>query len=202
MGCPGGRPGKAASEQGLHHGGRLTGEVQPHQPAGAAQLCLTWRWVSGSQHGRRELINGIKDCARKLSSPQEPALKGLGDDQGVAQAARRADARAAPRPAAPSRPAQRGRRADGGSCPGASDDARASNWHPEAGDGESADPGWAGQTVRRASTSSAMARLLVRPGDSMPSRCTRPATPWSAGPRIMKSAAGSCGPLILGRMPA
>ena len=33
-------------------------------------------------------------------------------------------------------------------------------------------------------------------------RLTRPVTPWSAGPWIMKSAAASSGPLILGRMPA
>ena len=38
--------------------------------------------------------------------------------------------------------------------------------------------------------------------DSMPSRFTKPGTPCSAGPWIMKSAAASCGALILGRMPA
>lgn len=31
-------------------------------------------------------------------------------------------------------------------------------------------------------TSSAIARHAVSPGDSMPKRCTKPATPWASGP--------------------
>ena len=53
----------------------------------------------------------------------------------------------------------------------------------------------------RARVSSARARLDVRPGILPPNRLTRPGTPWSAGPAIMKSAAGSRGPEIFGRMP-
>src|SRR5690606_4468886 len=52
-----------------------------------------------------------------------------------------------------------------------------------------------------ARTSRPMARLAVRPGDSMPNRFTSPGTPCVAGPAMMKSAAGSPGPTIFGRMP-
>ena len=51
-------------------------------------------------------------------------------------------------------------------------------------------------------TQSAIAIELVNPGDSMPNKFTKPATPCVAGPWIRKSAAGAFGPLILGRMPA
>lgn len=53
----------------------------------------------------------------------------------------------------------------------------------------------------RAATSSAIARLAVRPGDSMPKSCITPAQPCSSGPSMRKSAAGSPGPLSLGRTP-
>ena len=51
------------------------------------------------------------------------------------------------------------------------------------------------------STSSAIARLAVRPGDSMPNRFIKPGTPWSAGPCSTKSCAGSPGPCSFGRTP-
>ena len=57
-------------------------------------------------------------------------------------------------------------------------------------------------SARRATTRSASASEDVSPGDSMPNRLTRPGTPWSAAPCTTKSAPGSPGPLILGRMPA
>jgi hypothetical protein len=47
-----------------------------------------------------------------------------------------------------------------------------------------------------------MASELVKPGDSMPNKFTKPGTPCSAGPWIKKSADASEGPLILGLMPA
>lgn len=50
-------------------------------------------------------------------------------------------------------------------------------------------------------TRSAIARLAVSPGLSMPKSCTTPGWPWAAGPSMRKSAAGSPGPLSLGRMP-
>ena len=53
----------------------------------------------------------------------------------------------------------------------------------------------------RASTSSANASDAVSPGDSTPSRCTRPGTPCCSGPAIRKSAAASVGPEIFGRIP-
>ncbi len=51
-------------------------------------------------------------------------------------------------------------------------------------------------------TCSAMARLAVRPGLSMPNRLTIGPAPWSAGPWIMKSAAGWPGPDSFGLTPA
>jgi hypothetical protein len=57
-------------------------------------------------------------------------------------------------------------------------------------------------SARRATTRSARASEDVSPGDSMPNRLTRPATPWSPAPCTTKSALGSPGPLTLGRMPA
>lgn len=50
-------------------------------------------------------------------------------------------------------------------------------------------------------TRSASARQLVSPGDSMPNRLTSPGTPCVAGSLMMKSAAGSVGPVIFGRTP-
>ena len=62
---------------------------------------------------------------------------------------------------------------------------------------------WHGvDTHHSAATCAPMASELVNPGDSMPNRFTRPGTPCTAGPWITKSAAGSPGALILGRMPA
>ena len=58
------------------------------------------------------------------------------------------------------------------------------------------------QALSRATTVSPIARQLVRPGDSMPNRLTKPGSPCWAGPSMRKSAAGSPGPLIFGRMPA
>ena len=55
--------------------------------------------------------------------------------------------------------------------------------------------------VRWSTTRSASARQLVKPGDSIPNRFTNPGTPCSAGPLMTKSAAGSVGPVIFGRMP-
>src|ERR1700731_1609768 len=51
-------------------------------------------------------------------------------------------------------------------------------------------------------TSSASESELVSPGDSMPNSCTIPGNPCSAGPSTTKSAAGSPGPVSLGRTPA
>ncbi len=51
------------------------------------------------------------------------------------------------------------------------------------------------------STASARASDAVSPGDSMPNRCTSPRTPCSRGPWMRKSAAGSRGPAVFGRMP-
>lgn len=42
----------------------------------------------------------------------------------------------------------------------------------------------------------------VRPGDSMPKRCTSRGTPCSLGPSSMKSFAASSGPCTFGRTPA
>ena len=58
----------------------------------------------------------------------------------------------------------------------------------------------AGQNVL--AIASAMARLAVRPGDSMPNRLTRPRTPWSFSRWIRKSVAEPPGRAILGRIPA
>ena len=52
------------------------------------------------------------------------------------------------------------------------------------------------------STSSAMAREAVRPGDSMPKRLTSCCTPCCAGPWMTKSSGGPPGPWSLGRIPA
>lgn len=51
-------------------------------------------------------------------------------------------------------------------------------------------------------SSAARASDAVRPGDSMPNKFHKPSTPWSLGPWMTKSAAGSLGPEIFGRMPA
>ncbi len=56
--------------------------------------------------------------------------------------------------------------------------------------------------ARSVATTSPTASALVRPGDSKPSRCTRPAQPCCSGPTGAKSGAGSSGPWILGRTPA
>lgn len=50
-------------------------------------------------------------------------------------------------------------------------------------------------------TRSANARQLVSPGDSMPNKLTSPGTPCVCGSLMMKSAAGSVGPVIFGRIP-
>ena len=41
----------------------------------------------------------------------------------------------------------------------------------------------------------------MRSACSAPNSCTRPGRPWPSGPSIRKSAAGSPGPVSLGRMP-
>ena len=50
-------------------------------------------------------------------------------------------------------------------------------------------------------TRSAIASAAVMPGDSMPSRLTRPGTPCCAGPSMTKSPAGAPAGTIFGRMP-
>ena len=56
--------------------------------------------------------------------------------------------------------------------------------------------------ARDKARSIALADIDVSPGLSMPNRFTSPPMPCSAGPATMKSAGGSPGPLIFGRMPA
>ena len=50
-------------------------------------------------------------------------------------------------------------------------------------------------------TSAAIDSAEVRPGDSIPNRCTSRGTPCASGPSIKKSAAASPLPVSLGRMP-
>ena len=57
------------------------------------------------------------------------------------------------------------------------------------------------QADRSPTTSSASDSAAVSPGDSMPNRLTNRGRPWAGGPAIMKSAAGSPGPLSFGLMP-
>src|SRR5215470_20232474 len=57
-------------------------------------------------------------------------------------------------------------------------------------------------SVSRASTSWAIDKEAVSPGDSIPNRCTSRGRPWSDGVSITKSAAGSPWPVNLGRIPA
>jgi hypothetical protein len=54
---------------------------------------------------------------------------------------------------------------------------------------------------RHVRVSFAIARLEVSPGDSIPNKFTSPGIPCVEGPAIMKSAAASWGPEILGRIP-
>ena len=61
---------------------------------------------------------------------------------------------------------------------------------------------WPGQSRASSRTRSAIASAEVSPGDSMPNRLTRRATPCTSGPWITKSAGGSPGPESLGRIPA
>ena len=57
-------------------------------------------------------------------------------------------------------------------------------------------------SVSFASTSWAIDKEAVNPGDSIPNNCTIRGRPWSDGASIMKSAAGSPWPVSLGRIPA
>ena len=73
---------------------------------------------------------------------------------------------------------------------------------------QSCDPRFRGSRIRYRlpftirATCSAMASDAVNPGDSIPKRLTRPATPCWSGPSMRKSAEGSLGPDIFGRIPA
>ena len=59
----------------------------------------------------------------------------------------------------------------------------------------------AGHPSTATNTSSEIARLEVRPGDSIPIRLTTPFKPWVCGPSMRKSAPGSSGPEIFARNP-
>ena len=54
----------------------------------------------------------------------------------------------------------------------------------------------------RSATCAPIAMDAVRPGLSIPNKLTRPPMPCWAGPDTKKSAFGSAGPLIFGRIPA
>ena len=57
------------------------------------------------------------------------------------------------------------------------------------------------ETEAARSTSAAIARLAVNPGDSMPNRFIRPPTPCASGPCSMKSLGEAPGPCSFGRTP-